>query len=103
MLERFLERVSVSGYKDNFLLKVGMSIQAMVEIETRTTMDMDAIIKGKMLSQSEVSVFIENKFLLPYAELRKFGKSGRPRLPLHFYLSKRQTVSGKLTWSLIEL
>jgi len=74
MLERFLERVSVSGYKDNFLLKVGMSIQAMVEIETRTTMDMDAIIKGKMLSQSEVSVFIENKFLLPYAELRKFGK-----------------------------
>ena len=46
MLERFLERISVSKYKDNFILKGGMLIAAMVGIDTRTTMDMDATIKG---------------------------------------------------------
>jgi hypothetical protein len=65
MLERFLERVSVSDYKDNFILKGGMLIAAMVGIDTRTTMDMDATIKGKTLSQSEVSAFIENILRIP--------------------------------------
>ena len=46
MLERFLERVSLSKYKHNFILKGGMLIAAMVGIDTRTTMDMDAAIKG---------------------------------------------------------
>ena len=65
MLERFLERVSVSDYRDSFILKGGMLIAAMVGIDTRTTMDMDATIKGKTLSQSEVSVFIENILRIP--------------------------------------
>jgi len=34
MLERFLERVSVSDYKDNFILKGGMLIAAMVVMDT---------------------------------------------------------------------
>ena len=51
-----------------------MLIQAMVEIVTRTTMDIDTTIKGKTFSQSKVSVFIENKFLLSYVELKKFRK-----------------------------
>lgn len=37
MLERFLERISVSKYKENFILKGGMLIAAMVGIDTRTT------------------------------------------------------------------
>ena len=65
MLERFLERVSISDYKDSFILKGGMLIAAMVGIDTRTTMDMDATIKGKALSQSEVSVFIEKILHIP--------------------------------------
>lgn len=36
MLERFLERISVSKYKENFILKGGMLIAAMVGIDTRT-------------------------------------------------------------------
>jgi len=47
MLERFLERISVSKYKDNFILKGGMLIAAMVGIDTRSTMDLDATIKGQ--------------------------------------------------------
>lgn len=39
MMERFLERIAISKYKDNFILKGGMLIAAMVGIDTRTTMD----------------------------------------------------------------
>jgi len=65
MLERFLERISISEYRDSFILKGGMLIAAMVGIETRTTMDMDTTIKGKMLTQSEVSELVENILRVP--------------------------------------
>ena len=45
MLERFLERVSVSNYKDKFIIKGGFLIASMVGLASRTTMDMDLIIK----------------------------------------------------------
>ena len=48
MIERFLERIAVSDYKHNFILKGGMLIAAMVGIDARTTMDMDAAIKGRL-------------------------------------------------------
>ena len=60
MLERFLERVSLSDYKNSFILKGGMLISAIVGIDTRTTMDMDATIKGKTLSQTEVNVIVND-------------------------------------------
>jgi len=46
MMERLLERISVSKYKDNFILKGGFLIAAMVGIDMRSTMDMDTTIKG---------------------------------------------------------
>ena len=46
MLERLLERISVSKYQQNFILKGGFLIAAMVGLDTRATMDMDATIKG---------------------------------------------------------
>jgi len=49
MLERFLERISLSEYKDSFILKGGMLITAMVGIDTRTTMDMPPMFHGKWL------------------------------------------------------
>lgn len=60
MLERFLERIAVSNYKHNFILKGGMLIASMVGIDTRTTMDMDATIKGQTLSESEITAIIED-------------------------------------------
>ena len=41
MLERLLERISLSPYKNNFILKGGFLISAIVGLDTRTTMDMD--------------------------------------------------------------
>lgn len=46
MFERFLERLSKSKYKDKFILKGGMLIAALVGIDNRATMDMDAMIKN---------------------------------------------------------
>lgn len=51
MLERLLERVSVSSYRDYFIVKGGFLIAAMVGLDTRSTMDMDATIKGMPVSE----------------------------------------------------
>ena len=50
MMERFLERVSVSRYKDSFVLKGGMLVTAMVGVSLRSTMDIDTSIKNQNLS-----------------------------------------------------
>lgn len=60
MLERLLERISLSEYKRKLILKGGMLISAMVGIDSRTTMDMDATIKGiNFTKEILVSVFEE--------------------------------------------
>lgn len=41
-------------YKDNFILKGGMLISAMLGIDSRTTMDMDTTIKGFQLTEENV-------------------------------------------------
>lgn len=55
MLERILERISISKYKDNFILKGGMLISAMLGIDSRTTMDMDTTIKGFQLTKDNIT------------------------------------------------
>jgi len=54
MMERFLERVFISPYRDNMILKGGFLIAAMVGIDRRTTMDMDTTIKGLPVSRDGV-------------------------------------------------
>ena len=74
MLERFLERIAASEYKHNFILKGGMLIAAMVGIDTRTTMDMDATIKGRSLTAPEIKDIISNieeTFLCNHLSLTK--------------------------------
>lgn len=46
MMERLLERISQSRYKEYFIFKGGFLIAAMVGLDTRATMDIDATIKG---------------------------------------------------------
>ena len=58
MLERLLERISISKYKNNFILKGGMLISAMLGIDSRTTMDMDTTIKGFKLTEENISKII---------------------------------------------
>jgi len=60
MMERLLERVSLSDYNRNFILKGGFLIAAIVGLDTRTTMDLDATIKGFTLTHESIeSIFSE--------------------------------------------
>jgi predicted nucleotidyltransferase component of viral defense system len=46
MLERLLERISLSRYQSNFILKGGFLIASIVGLDTRATMDLDTTVKG---------------------------------------------------------
>ena len=54
MLERLLERISLSDYKHNFILKGGFLISAIVGLDTRATMDLDTTIKGFTLTHESI-------------------------------------------------
>ena len=58
MMERFLERISVSEYRDKFILKGGMLVAAMIGLESRATMDIDGTIKGINVSVEDVEKMI---------------------------------------------
>ena len=45
MMERFLARISHSKYKNNFILKGGMLVSALVGVESRATMDIDTTVR----------------------------------------------------------
>lgn len=65
MLERFLERVSLSPYRDNYIIKGGFLISSMVGLNSRATMDMDATIKGYPVTQDTVQKMIEKILTVP--------------------------------------
>ena len=60
MMERFLKRISLSEYKDKFILKDGMLVAAMVGLDARATMDLDATIKDANVSLTDVETIISN-------------------------------------------
>ncbi|MBO5183121.1 MAG: nucleotidyl transferase AbiEii/AbiGii toxin family protein [Bacilli bacterium] len=55
MFERILERISVSKYRDNFILKGGLLLSAMFGIDNRTTKDMDTTITGIDVSKEKMA------------------------------------------------
>ncbi len=60
MLERLLERISLSPYKHNFILKGGLLISSIVGLDARTTMDLDTTVKGFMLTHESIrNIFAE--------------------------------------------
>ena len=54
MMERLLERISLSPYRKNFILKGGFLIAAIVGLNSRTTMDLDTTIKGLDLTHESI-------------------------------------------------
>lgn len=54
MFERLVERLSVSKYKENFILKGGLLIASMIGIAERTTMDMDTTIQGLPMTEKDM-------------------------------------------------
>lgn len=54
MIERFLERVSISRYNDNFIIKGGVLVTSLIGVALRSTMDIDTTIKNLNLSESDI-------------------------------------------------
>lgn len=54
-----MERISASKYQQNFILKGGFLIAAMVGLDTRATMDMDVTIKGLPVNEQNVREIFE--------------------------------------------
>ena len=65
MMERFLERISLSDYKDRFILKGGMLVAAMVGLDARSTMDLDATVKGTNVNVKDVGNMISSILSVP--------------------------------------
>lgn len=59
VMERFLERLSLSPYKENIILKGGALVAAMVGLDNRSTMDVDAAIKDLPLSVESARKIVE--------------------------------------------
>ena len=60
MFERFLERLSLSAYRDKFVIKGGMLISALVGLDTRMTMDLDTTLRKLSLTEEQVKKAIQN-------------------------------------------
>ena len=65
MMERFLERLSRSPYRENFILKGGALVSAMVGLDTRSTMDVDTTLRGMPLTVENLSDILAEVLSIP--------------------------------------
>ncbi len=59
VMERFLERLSLSPFRDNLILKGGTLVAAMVGLDNRSTMNVDATLKNLPLSEESARKVVE--------------------------------------------
>jgi predicted nucleotidyltransferase component of viral defense system len=109
MLERLLERIALSDYKTNFILKGGMLIAAMVGLDTRTTMDLDATIRGQNLTETQIaalfkeiiSVQVDDNVIFEFKSITEIrGESEYPGYRVSFEArldNTRQTLKVDIT------
>ena len=65
IMERFLERVSISEYSNNFILKGGMLVASMVGVDMRATMDIDTTVKALPLNETDAERIITEICSIP--------------------------------------
>ncbi len=97
MYDRFVERLSKSKYKDNFILKGGFYLSKLFGLDNRSTMDIDtAITKTKFTKENIVKMITEIinidvednvKFVIEKTELiRDEDEYGGLRITINFML-----------------
>lgn len=57
-MERFLERISISPYRDHFVLKGGMLVSSLLGVNVRATMDIDTTVRALPLTKEEIEKVI---------------------------------------------
>jgi predicted nucleotidyltransferase component of viral defense system len=60
IMERFLERISLSSYRNNFVLKGGMLVAAVMGLDMRATMDIDTTVRSLTLTTENAKKMIED-------------------------------------------
>lgn len=58
MFEALLRRISVSNYKDKFIIKGGLLLSSIFGVNLRSTMDLDTTIKGLSLNRDTITTVI---------------------------------------------
>lgn len=66
MFERLLVRLSVSEYKEKFVLKGGMLVAAIVGLDNRATMDLDTTLKNLPLTPETIRSALEQVCAIPF-------------------------------------
>ena len=61
MMERILERISKSIYKNNFILKGGMLVTSLAGIAERSTIDMDITLKSIKLANENIKKIFKRR------------------------------------------
>lgn len=64
-MERFLERISVSSYQENFVLKGGLLIASLVGFDLRATLDIDSTVKSIPLNEKDATQIIQEIIDVP--------------------------------------
>ena len=65
VMERFLERLSLSDYREKLILKGGILVSAIVGLDTRSTMDIDTTFKGLQLTEESARKASEDIINVP--------------------------------------
>ena len=60
IMERFLERIALSQYRNNFILKGGMLVASVVGLDTRATMDIDTTVRSLTLSKENATEIVKD-------------------------------------------
>ena len=61
MYDRFVERLSKSKYRDNFILKGGFYLSNLFGIDNRSTMDIDTAIRNVNFTEENIIKMITEK------------------------------------------
>jgi len=73
MLERFLERVSLSAYRDAFVVKGGVLIAALIGIGNRATVDLDATLTISSMELSAMRTMLQKIIETPCEDQVRFS------------------------------
>lgn len=71
-MERFLERLSVSAYRDKFIIKGGFLVSSMVGIDKRATMDIDTTVRNLNLSVGDARIIAQDIIRIPLDDGMRF-------------------------------
>lgn len=75
-VERFLERLSLSSYRENIVLKGGTLVASLIGVEKRTTVDIDTTVISLPLTIADVKELVEKVIAIPLDDGISFSIEG---------------------------